>query len=412
MKKIIPQNLKGFRDFLPEDAAAKNRLISVIKGVFESFGFEPLETPALEYAETLKGKYGAEADKLLYAFEDRGGREVAMRYDLTVPLARVVAQYPELPKPFKRYQIAPVWRADKPQKGRYREFTQCDIDIVGSDSPLADAEIIAVLNEVFVKLGFKDVTIRVNSRAVLFDMMKRAGVPDDKRFTAIQSLDKLDKMSAEEVKEELIAKDFAPPTIKKIFEAMYEATPDAMLENVLARAKEMGVPDTRLVFDASLARGLDYYTGTIYEAMMAQSGMGSLAGGGRYDELIGMFAGTAMPACGVSFGIDRIAELLPAKDATRVLRVLLAPIGANVAREALALARTLRAEGIAIETYLEPDAKLEKQLKYADRKSITFAIIIGENELKKKIAIVRDLRARSQKEIPFADLANAVRGNG
>ncbi len=410
MKKIEPKILKGFRDFLPRDMAVRNKVIAIIKSVFESYGFDPIETPTLEYAEVLAGKYGDEADKLLYRFKDQGDRDVAMRYDLTVPLARVIAQYPGLPKPFKRYQIQPVWRADKPQKGRYREFTQCDIDSVGSDSPLVDAEILRVVYDVLSKIGLSQFTIRVNSRQVLFEIMKRAGVTDDKKFSAIQSIDKLDKMPRSAIEQELTQKEFSNAVINAIFDSMKTAQPDQFLAETISYAKQCGVPDSVIKFDPSLARGLDYYTGPIYEFVVTESKIGSLGGGGRYDDLIGLFTGKSLPACGTSFGIDRIVEvinelnLMP--DISPIAsKILVTIFNESCLSQSIQIAQLLRANNINAELYLSPNDKLEKQLKYADKKNIPYALICGPDEIRKNSVIMKNLRNKTQREIPIEKIA-------
>ncbi len=305
------QTLKGFRDFLPADAIKRNEVIRKIRSVFERFGFDPLETPALEYAEVLKGKYGEEADKLLYTFKDHGDREVGLRYDQTVPTARVLAQYSnELPNIFKRYQIQPVWRAENTQKGRYREFLQCDADIIGVKSYTADAEIIALLAACLEELNL-DYTIKFNSREMLKNLLAGA-ISDDLWPTTLQSLDKLDKKSVEEVKEELENKRLTKEQIEDIFWRIDQSniTEDEWLRYVKQIATEnFGATGSKLKFEPTLVRGLDYYTGIIFEAVSSVDTK-SIAGGGRYDNLIELMSGISKPAVGFALGFDRIIELL------------------------------------------------------------------------------------------------------
>lgn len=295
---IKAQTLKGFRDFLPTEAKKRQLVISTLKEVFELYGFEPLETPALEYEEVLTGKYGDEGEKLMYKFEDNGKRKVALRYDQTVPLARVVAQYQsELILPFKRYQIQNVWRAENTQKGRYREFLQCDIDTVGSPSFKADAEIIVCALECFKVLGFKNVKVLINDRSVFKDLKPQY----------VSTIDKLEKIGKDGVIKELIQKGMGKEDAKKIVNSFDKAKPESTVKNLFEILEKMGLKEnTDFVFKPSLARGLDYYTSTIVEVVSDDYPYGSLAGGGRYDNLIGIFSGKQIPAVGIAFGFDRL----------------------------------------------------------------------------------------------------------
>lgn len=416
MKKIEPKILKGFRDFLPEDMIIRQKLFDVAKKVFESYGFVSIETPSLEYSEILLSKIGGEANKLVYRFRDKGNRDIALRYDLTVPLSRFIVQYPNIPKPFKRYQIQPVWRADKPQKGRYREFTQCDIDIIGSKSPLADAEIIAMIYALFKKIGFKKFTIRVNSRAILFSIMENAGVNSDKILSAIQSIDKLDKISFEQVKEELIEKNIKPQIVEKIFEFIKKAEPDPFLKQVLLLVKKLGVPENFFKFDPFLARGLDYYTGPIYETIIEKSKISSLTGGGRYDKLIGTFKEQDISACGTTIGFDRIIDAIKElniwpKISSTTTKILIALIDKSFLDQAVEISQTLRSENINNEIYLDIDARLEKQLKYANKKEIPFVVIIGKKEVEKNQFTIRNMETGEQTQLTAKKLVKKLKNN-
>ena len=414
MKTIEPKILKGFRDFLPQQMAIRQKVFGIVKNVFESYGFDPIETPSLEYAEILLGKYGEEADKLIYRFKDQGNRDVALRYDLTVPLSRVIAQYPEIPKPFKRYQIQSVWRADKPQKGRYREFTQCDIDVIGTGSPLADAEIIAIIYNVLREIGFEKFTIRINSRQTLFSIMEKAGVSKNKIPSVIRSIDKLDKISLGEVKQELITKNIKPEIIQKIFQFIKEAKPDPFLQDALLLVKKLGVPEKFFKFDPILARGLDYYTGPIYETIVEKPKIGSITGGGRYDKLIGVFTGKDIPACGTTIGVDRIIDVIGELNlwpefSSTTTQVFITLFDKSFLSQAVEISQILRSENINTEIYLNFEDRLEKQLKYADRKGIPFAIIFGPKELRKNTLILKNLKTRSQKEIQRSNLIKELK---
>lgn len=413
-KTIEPRTLPGFRDFLPETLRVRKKVIAIFSNIFEKYGFEPLETPTLEYQDILLGKYGEEAEKLMYLFKDNGQRDVGLRYDLTVPTARVIAQYPTLPKPFKRYQIQPAWRAERPQKGRYREFTQCDIDTFGTTSPLSDAEIIAVIQKCFSEVGFKAFTIRINSRQILFQTMEKSGVPEEKYLTAIQSIDKLDKKSVDEVRKELAEKGLKTSTVDSIFKNLEVATPDQNLQAIFDALKKFQVPEEFYKFDPILSRGLDYYTGSIFETAVTEPKIGSISGGGRYDKLIGQFTGTDMPAVGTTIGLDRtvdvIQELNLWPDMPKVtVKALITIFSPKLLDESFKIDALCYKNKIPVEIYLDPNAKLEKQLKYADQKRIPFAIIIGPDEAAKSLITVKNLQTKEQKTVAEGDLIDEIK---
>jgi len=407
--KIKTQKLAGFRDFLPEEARKREYVISTIKSVFTSFGFEPLETPAIEYRETLMGKYGSEADKLIYQFKDRGGREVGLRYDLTVPLARVVAQYQnELPFPFKRYQIQPVWRAEKPQSGRYREFLQCDIDTVGTDSPLADAEIILCVLAVAKALGFKNAFMAINDRTI-FDNL---GLSKE----AMIIIDKLEKIGKEEVIKELEKKNIKDA--KEIFTLIEKSSETPRLKEIFSFLTAAGLKKGKdFVFARSLARGLEYYTSTIFELKSENYKSGSLAGGGRYDKLIGLFTGKDLPAVGVSFGLERIIEAMgkqgllkniPASSA----KVLVTVFSPEFLDKSLETTLLLRSNRVSCEIYPDPKAKIDKQLKYADKKGIPYVVIFGPNEVRDKTVTIKNMKTGRQKTVKITSLLKYLKERG
>ncbi len=400
---IKAQTLKGFRDFLPASAIARQFVMGKIKDVFERFGFDPLETPALEYAETLLGKYGEEADKLLYLFEDNGKRKVGLRYDQTVPLSRVVAQYPDLPKPFKRYQIQPVWRAENTQKGRFREFLQCDIDTVGTDSPLSDAEIIDCTLQAIAQFGFTGLTMVLNDRTI-FDTL---GLTKKE----IIIIDKLDKIGVDEVLTQL--KDAGRNDAKKLFDTLKASKPTERLWKIIEALKAAGYKEeVDFRFDPFLARGLDYYTSSIFELKCAQYAAGSLAGGGRYDNLIGQFAGVQMPAVGLAFGFDRIVEametlkLLP--DTRTKTQILVTIFSSDQLGTALTITSRLRNAGLNTEVYPDADSKLDRQLKYADRKGIPFVIIQGPDEAARNVVKLKTMETKEQEELTIEALIDKL----
>lgn len=391
MKNIEPKTLKGFRDFLPKEARKRQYVIRQLADVFESYGFEPLETPALEYEEILLGKYGEEGDKLMYRFKDQGKRKVALRYDQTVPLARVIAQYgstgsPQLPFPFKRYQIQPVWRAENTQKGRFREFLQCDADVVGTKSVLSDTEAIAVAAKSLEKLGFRNFKILINDRSIFKD------IP----LGAIRAIDKLKKIGREKVLAQ------AGSFLNKV----EQAKPTENLQEIFRQLEQLGIQN--FSFSPTLARGLDYYTSTIFEIEIDGYTAGSVCGGGRYDNLIGMFSGKDTPAVGFAFGFDRLMEameelnLFPADLATT--KVLVTIFSPEFKDKSIKLGSYLRENNINTELYPDEEVKLDKQLKYADQKNIPYAVIIGPVEAKNNTTTLKNLKTGDQKTISKEEL--------
>jgi histidyl-tRNA synthetase len=416
MKFIEPRLLKGFRDFLPEDMILRNKVISIIRKVFELHGFLPLETPTIEHLDILSGKYGEEGEKLIYKFTDHGDRQVAMRYDLTVPFARVIAQYPELPRPLRRYQIQPVWRADKPQKGRFREFYQCDCDIVGVEDITAESEIISVIYHSLIALGFKSFIIKINHREILNGLLTITGMEQKYLLPLCRSIDKLDKIGLEGVKKELLQNGFPETDSENILSilssggssspAEIDRTTVELIKNekTLVAVKQLkklfgllkasGIDERFYTFDMSLARGLDYYTGTVFETIVNEPKIGSITGGGRYDELVGMFAKEKIPAVGTSLGLERIIEIVKVFNLIEapksVSKALIVNFSEETTEYAATIASLLRTNGIQCEIYPEP-AKLAKQIKYADRLQIPYVLIGGSEEQKEKNIVVKRL---------------------
>ena len=414
----------GMRDFLPDDVRRRQYVIGVIADVYQRYGFEPLETPAVENLETLQGKYGEEGDRLIFKILKRGeGAEtgqadLALRYDLTVPLARVVAEYrARLPKFFKRYQVQPVWRADRPQKGRFREFYQCDVDAIGSRSMVVEAELLAAAADVFLELGFADFRIVVNHRGLLNAILSQAGVAGDDRGAALVIMDKLDKIGANGVREEMRAKGFRDEVAGTLLSQLGAEAPADWLERPGDGLNEEGraaMQELRGIFslskgtsagphldlDRALARGLSYYTGSIFEVRVPDLA-GSLGGGGRYDNLIGMFSGDSVPACGISLGLERILVVMgernmfpPALLATPA-DVMVAVWNEGQIADLLSLAATLRSAGLRVEMYPEAD-KIGKQFKYASARNIPFVAVIGDEELANGTVAVKNMKTGEQ----------------
>ena len=435
-QRITPRTLKGFRDYLPAAALPRERMIETAREVFRSFGFAPIDTPALEYAEILLGKGGAESDKQLFRFTDSGGRDVALRFDLTVPLARFVAQYSaELGTPFKRYHVGSVWRGEKPQRGRYREFTQCDFDIVGPEGGLADAEIAQVIHVLFARLGFEKFTIRVNDRRVLNGLLERLEL-GAQAGAVLRALDKLAKIGPERVVEEMCATSGA--TSAQAGEVLRLAGLEGSNDDLLAALRPLvgesevgrrgveslgalvdaatagGVAPERLCIDVAIARGLDYYTGTVFETFLDDlPGIGSCCSGGRYDDLASLYTKERLPGVGASLGLDRLLAameelgLADSRAASAPLFVVF--FEESRARDYIALAARLRAGGLAVELY--PQArKLAAQLKYADQRGHRFAIVVGEREWQAGVAQVKDLSTKESAEVPLDELEAHLRG--
>jgi histidyl-tRNA synthetase len=454
------QPARGMRDFLPADVRRREYVVRVIKEVYEGYGFEPLETPAVENIETLMGKYGEEGNQLIFKILKRGAGErtgeadLALRYDLTVPLARVVAEYQaQLPKYFKRYQIQPVWRADRPARGRFREFYQCDVDAIGSRSMVVEAELCAAANDALARLGFNDFVIRLNHRQALAGILDQAGVPTAKHADALVALDKLDKVGAEGVAKEFQARgltDEAGLKLLRFFEGITalersaeiaagenaSAQRNAFNEAALGRLVEFvggheagarGADELRQILqfaqasgagrrlrlDPSLARGLSYYTGAIMEINVPDLA-GSLGGGGRYDNLVGMFLGRDVPACGFSLGLERIIVVMAERDmfppglVGAAADVMVTIWDENSVADALALARALRRDGLRVTLYAEPD-RLSKQLRYASTCNIPFVVVAGPDERSRGQVALKDLRSGQQQTLARDAVGPAIR---
>ena len=498
--KVEPRVPRGMRDILPQKMILRQHVMGVIQDVFEEFGFEPLQTPALELEETLTGKYGPDAERLIFKAGHRGGREkLSLRYDLSVPLCRVIAQYPDLIKPFKRYQIAPVWRAERPQKGRYREFYQCDADTVGSASMLGDAETLNVIYEILSRLGFKKFMMNINNRKIINGIGQFAGVPDELLGGLYRSIDKLGKIGLEGVRAELrktgldealsaLEKVKVPgETIDDLIEALRTVDlaavesrlrqtnledetvaegmdqlatinlenkpviPDEVVErllellqiggsnkDILAQLREwlagypealegiaeleeiigyleaLAIPESYYQVVPSMVRGLEYYTGPIYETMVEEAELGSITGGGRFDELVGMFMDHSYPATGTTIGIERIIdametlEMFPPEVGTTVAQVLVTQFNPDLVTESLKVARDLRKAGLNTELYFENDL-LGDQIRYALKKGIPYVVILGPDEVTAGQVTIRNLQLEQQVTVARQEAVTRIR---
>jgi histidyl-tRNA synthetase len=427
---ITPATLKGFRDYLPAPAMAREAIMEVARRVYRSYGFSPIDTPALEYTEVLLGKGGEESDKQLFRFTDNGGRDVAMRFDLTVPFARFAAQHlNDIGVPFKRYHLAPVWRGENTQRGRYREFMQCDFDTIGTDSNAADIETLLVIHDLLSAIGFERFRIRINNRLVLNGLLEKLGL-GDRASGVLRALDKLHKIGRDGVTAELCEKvqtttdqaarvlDFAhltgtPSEILSRLDGMLQgnATGElgvARLRELFSVASHAGIPPERVDLDVSIARGLDYYTGTIYETFLTDDPkIGSICSGGRYDNLAGLFTSQKLPGVGASLGLDRLLAAMESfgmiGQASTPAPVLVVSFDATRVAEYARLGRMLRQAGINTEVF--PDSRaVGKQLKYADKKGFRIAVIAGEDEFAAGVWQVKDLKAGTQSRVAEADL--------
>ncbi len=447
-KPSIPS---GTRDFSPNEMVKRNFIFDTVKTVFQQFGYAPLETPAMENLQTLLGKYGEEGDKLLFKILNSGNFlsenfsqsdnpnqvalkicEKGLRYDLTVPFARYVVQHQnEIIFPFKRYQIQPVWRADRPQKGRYREFYQCDVDVIGSDSLLNEVELIQIVEKVFNLLNIK-VLLKLNNRKILSGIAELVG-ESAKMMDITIAIDKLDKIGVEKVNQELLEKGISEKAVKELQPFLAIKGDNSLKINTLKNIfvnSEIGKKgifemetlfsyletlklNLEIEFDISLARGLNYYTGTIFEVKAKNSQIGSICGGGRYDDLTGIFGLKNLSGVGISFGADRIFDvmqeqnLFSEKNAANV-KLLFVNFGEKETFYLLPLLKNIREMGISCELYPE-SAKIKKQMEYANKKNIPFVALVGENEISHNTLIIKDMNAGTQNEISLSQLTEFVR---
>ena len=446
-----PSIVKGTRDFLPDVMAKRNYIFSTIKAVFNKYGFLPIETPSMETKETLLGKYGEEGDRLIFRILNSGDSvkkadtealaqenlakfansiaDKALRYDLTVPFARFVVMHQnDLSFPFKRFQIQPVWRADRPQKGRYREFYQCDADVVGSDSLVYEVELVHIFDEALTNLGLTDFSIKINNRKILSGIAEVCGEAD-KIVPITVAIDKLDKIGKEGVVKELQDRGVSQDAIDKI-DPLFALSGDNMsklntlkefladseiglkgieeLEYVINESTDLGIKTAKLEFEVTLARGLNYYTGAIFEVSANNVQIGSICGGGRYDDLTSLFGLEGMSGVGISFGADRIYDVMTELDlfpesATTATQVLFINFGEAELKRSMEYARDLREKGISCEVY-PTSAKMKKQMKYANDRSIPFVVMIGSQELENNSLTYKNMNTGNQETANFIQL--------
>lgn len=432
IRRSVLQPPRGTRDFLPEEMIRRNRVLDIVTRVFESYGYDPLGTPAFENWELLKLKSGEDVINQIYYFKDKSGRELGLRFEMTASLARVVASKKDLVLPFKRYAIGPVWRYERPAPGRFREFYQADVDVVGSGSPRADSEVISVAVDCLKALGFKDLSIRLNDRRVLEGFMCIVGIPTDKILDVFRTLDKLEKIGTEEVSKALMSLGIEGDSIGRLLSLIsMKGTPSEVLrdartllsgqddglkgcsslEEILRDSEALGFSEF-VTIDFSLARGLDYYTGPVFEIGLQGIGVGSLAGGGRYDQLIEVFGGKAVPATGVSLGIERIMTLLDQKgffEPVKTKTELFVACASNAVRvHTEKIAKQIRDFGFRVDTDLL-ERNLRNQLEYVDKKGIGLAVIVGEKELSNGRLALKDMKKNEQTEVKIEDLEKELR---
>ena len=423
---ITPRTLKGFRDLLPAQALARELVLEVARRVYRSYGFAPIDTPALEYLEILTGKGSEETDKQLYRFTDHGGRDVGMRFDLTVPFARFAAQHiASLGTPFKRYHLATVWRGENTQRGRYREFMQCDFDTIGTTSPVADLETVLVVHDLLQAIGLERFTIRVNDRRMLAGLLETLGLTDQ-ATVVLRCLDKLGKQTPDAVGRELAGHGVAAAAIDRLLslsqlggtpaevlaglEPLVEASETgraglAAVSSLMTGLADAGVADGRVALDPSIARGLDYYTGIVLESFLDDlPGLGSICSGGRYDNLAGLYTKQSLPGVGASLGIDRLLagleELGRLETAETPANIFLAQFDAAHLGDYLRIAAALRAAGLAVDFYPEPK-KLGQQLKWAGKKGFQVALVIGSEEFAAGTAQLKRLETQQATAIEW-----------
>lgn len=436
MADVKPRLPRGMRDILPEQMILRQYVMDVIERTFKAYGFEPLETPAVELRDVLMGKYGEDAERLIYDVGHVGGKEeLALRYDLTVPLTRVIAMNPAMRMPFKRYQIAPVWRAERPGKGRYRQFYQCDADIVGTESMIADAEIISLVYDVLHRLGFTRYSIQINHRQLLMALGEYVGVRGEAAAVLYRSIDKLDKIGEDGVREEMAAGGIDADTTNRLLDLLrtqganteliadmqkrLAGSEKAMrglkeLDELLTYLGDLGIPESSYQINFSMVRGLGYYTGPIFETIVEEPRIGSLTGGGRYDDLIGLFTKRSLPVTGTTLGIERLIdvieelEMYPPSLGRTTAQVFVTVFDDSTRSESVRLSQELRQAGFNVEISFSA-GKLGKQIRHASEKGIPYLVVLGPDEIAGGKVTLRNLDERVEETVPRQTASDPLR---
>ncbi len=404
---------RGTRDFLPQEMAKRRGVFEKIREVFERYGYGEVCTPAFEDFELLSKKSGPEIENEIYAFKDKSGRKLGLRFDPTVPICRIVASDPSLPKPIKFYYITNMWRYDRPGTGRWREFWQCGVELIGSDRPEADAEILTVVYDSLKAIGIKKFFFKINSRRIVESFVKQAGIPEGKRFDAFRAIDKLDKIGEQEVKREMKSYKIPERAVKKFLELVRSKKALGKdvkeLEIIKRLAKGMGVDNIKI--DFSIVRGIDYYTGFVFETFVkSYENLGSVASGGRYDTLIGLYSGRETPATGFGIGVDRLMETIKDNEKYSPAKVFIISVKPELGKKVLVIAKKLRAEGIAVQTDLM-GRNMKRQLEYADAIGVPYVVIVGEKELKSGRLVLKDMQKKRQRSLRLAQIAKLLKAS-
>lgn len=400
------QTPRGTRDFLPEEMAKRRELTEKIRGVFVSYGYGEIQTPAFEEFELLAKKSGAEIEKEIYTFEDKSGRKLGLRFDPTVPICRVVASNPNLRKPVKFYYITNMWRYDEPQRGRWREFWQAGVELIGAKTPEADAEILAVVSDALKAAGIKNFYFKINSRKIVEKIIEETGISPAKKEDVFRTIDKLGKTGEENVRKELEACGISAKNIEKLFSLIKSNKSESKefeeLQKIKETAESMGAENIRI--DFSVVRGIGYYTGFVFETFVKGSeNIGSVAGGGRYDSLIGIYSGNDVPATGFSIGIDRIMETIDSEEKFIPAKFFVANIDEKSKEEAVKITQALRRAGVPTLNDLM-EKNLSKQLEYCNSVKIPYVIVVGEREIKNKEVSVKDMKNKTEKRVKISEL--------
>ena len=408
MPKFQPP--KGTRDFMPAEMFRRRQIFDKTRQVLDKYGYGEVCTPAFEDLELLTKKSGPDLEKEIYVFEDKSGRKLGLRFDLTVPICRIVSSDSSIPKPIKLYFIGNMWRYDQPQAGRWREFWQIDVELIGSNRPEADAEILSVVSDILKTIGIKKFYFRINSRKIVEALVKQSGIPENKKFDAFRAIDKLSKIGEKEVKKEMERYGISASSAEKLLQSLRsEKVSDSELnelKEIKKTAEELGVDNIKI--DFSIVRGIDYYTGFVFETFVdGFENLGSVASGGRYDSLIGLYGGDNIPATGVGIGIDRLLEVVKENEEYYPVKIFFAVADNEVRAEVLKLVQELRKSGISVDTDIM-GRDLRKQLSYANSMKISYVIVVGNKELKSKKFKLKDMKTGKEQELSISEISRKL----